>query len=84
MQENNNHSIQIEQRKKISISAVESVVSFSEVKIVLALVGGERLTVIGTDLKIIGFSKTNGSFSAEGTVVSVAYGGKSFVAKLFK
>lgn len=84
MQENNNHSIQIEQRKHISISAVESVISFSEVKIVLSLLGGERLTVIGTDLKITGFSKTNGSFVAEGTVVSVTYGGKSFVSKLFK
>lgn len=84
MQENNVHSIQIEQRKNISVSAVEGVVSFSEVKIVLALQGGERLTIIGTELKILGFSKTNGSFLAEGTVVSVAYGGKSFVSKLFK
>lgn len=84
MQENNNHSIQIEQRKNISVSAVESVVAFSEVKIVLSLQGGERLTIIGTDLKILGFSKSNGSFSAEGTVVSVMYGGKSFVSKLFK
>lgn len=83
MQENI-HSIQMEQRKKISVSAVESVISFSEVKIVLALLGGERLTIIGTELKINGFSKTNGNFSAEGTVVSVAYGGKSFVSKLFK
>lgn len=83
MQENN-HSIQIEQRKKINVSAVESVISFSEVKILLALLGGERLTIIGTDLKINGFSKTNGSFSAEGTVVSLSYGGKSFVSKLFK
>lgn len=83
MQENI-HSIQMEQRKKISVSAVESVISFSEVKIVLALLGGERLTIIGTELKINGFSKANGNFSAEGTVVSVAYGGKSFVSKLFK
>lgn len=84
MQENNRHSIQIEQRKNISVSAVESVVAFSEVKIVLSLIGGEKLTVIGTDLKITGFSKTNGSFVAEGTVVSVTYGGKSFVSRLFK
>ena len=83
MQENK-HTVIIEQRKNIQVSGVDSVSAFSEVKIVLALVGGERLTVIGTDLKILGFSKTNGSFSAEGTVVSVAYGGKSFVAKLFK
>lgn len=83
MQENK-HYIQIEQRKNLTVSAVESVMAFSEVKIVLALLGGERLTVVGTDLKITGFSKTSGSFAAEGTVVSVSYGGKGLISKLFK
>ena len=41
MQENK-HYIQIEQRKNLTVSAVESVMAFSEVKIVLALLGGER------------------------------------------
>ncbi len=83
MQENH-HSIVIEQRKKMTVSAVDSVVSFSEVKITLSLVGGERMTVIGSGLKITGFSKANGTFTAEGTVVAVNYGGKSFASKLFK
>ena len=84
MQENNNHSIQIEQRKKISISAVESVVSFSEVKIVLSLVGGEKLHVAGMGLKITGFVKASGVFTAEGTITGISYGGKSFASKLFR
>ena len=85
MQENNGkHSIVIEQRKHLSVSAVESVVAFSEVKIILLLVGGERMSVIGSGLKITGFSKTNGTFHAEGTVSGVSYGGKSFAAKLFR
>ena len=83
MQENH-HSIVIEQRKRLTVNAVEGVVSFSEVKITLSLLGGERMTVIGSGLKITGFSKTNGTFTAEGTVTGVSYGGKSFVSKLFK
>lgn len=86
MQENTNnkHSVVIEQRKNLSVSAVESVVAFSEVKIVLALLGGERMHVVGSGLKITGFSKTSGAFSAEGTVTGVSYGGKSLAAKIFK
>ena len=74
----------IEQRKNITVNAVESVVGFSEVKILLALIGGERMSVLGSGLKITAFSKTSGSFTAEGTVTSVSYGGKSIVSKIFK
>ncbi len=84
MQENQKHSIVIDQRKNLTISGVESVIAFSEVKITLSLLDGERMHIVGTDLKIVGFSKTNGTFSAEGTIISVAYGGKSLAAKIFK
>ena len=84
MQENHQHSICIEQRKNITVTGVESVSAFSEVKIVLMLLHGDKLQVIGSGLKIIGFSKTNGTFTAEGTVSGVSYGGKSFAARLFK
>ena len=83
MQENK-HSIVLEQRKNLSVTGVESVSSFSEVKITLVLLGGERLQVIGTGLKIVGFSKTNGNFQAEGEVTGVTYGGKSLVQRMFK
>ena len=84
MQETNKHSILIEQRKNITVSAVESVVAFSEVKIILTLLGGGRMSVVGTGLKITGFSKNSGSFTAEGSVTGVSYGGKSFAARIFK
>ena len=84
MQENLKHSLTIDQRKSVAISGVESVSAFSEVKIALILLGGEKLHIAGTDLKIIGFSKSNGTFTAEGTISGVSYGGKSFAAKLFK
>ena len=83
MQENK-HSVTIEQRKSIAISAVDSVVAFSEVKIILSLLGGERMSILGTGLKITAFSKTTGSFLAEGMVASVAYNGKSIASRIFK
>ena len=83
MQENK-HSVLLEQRKNLTINGVESVASFSEVKIVLLLLGGERMQVIGAGLKITGFSKGSGTFTAEGDVMGVSYGGKSFAAKIFK
>ena len=84
MQENHQHSICIEQRKNITVTGVESVSAFSEVKIVLTLVGGGKMHVAGSDLKIVGFSKSGGTFTAEGSISGVSYGGKSFAAKLFK
>ncbi|MBQ7913496.1 MAG: hypothetical protein IJ308_07145 [Clostridia bacterium] len=78
------HIVTIEQKKFLTVSAVESVVAFSEAKIVLALQGNVKMTVVGTGLKITGFSKSTGAFTAEGTVVGVSYGGKSFVSRLFK
>ena len=78
------HSVMLEQKKSLTVSSVESVASFSEVKIVLTLLGGERMTVIGTGLKISGFSKASGSFTAEGELVGISYGGKSLAARIFK
>ena len=83
MQENK-HSVLLEQKKNLTVNGVESVASFSEAKILLVLLGGERMQVLGSGLKITGFSKTNGTFTAEGEVIGVSYGGKSFVAKIFK
>ena len=83
MQENK-HSVMLEQRKNLSVSGVESVASFSEVKIALVLLGGERMSVIGSGLKITGFSKTSGTFTAEGEIVGISYGGKSLAARIFK
>lgn len=85
MQENNrNHIVTIEQKKNIYVSGVESVLGFSEMKILLALLDGGKLTVLGSELKIVGFSKTEGKFSAEGNVSGVSYGAKSLASKLFK
>ena len=83
MQENK-HLISLEQRKNLTVSGVESVSSFSEVKIVLKLLDGSRLSILGVGLKITGFSKTSGEFTAEGEFMGLSYGGKSLAAKIFK
>ena len=78
------HSVTIEQKKNITVSGVQSVAAFSEVKIVLVLYGGEKMHVAGTNLKITSFSKNGGNFTAEGNVSGISYGGKGFAAKLFR
>ena len=75
MQENL-HSVVIEQRKGIVVSGVQGVKSFCEGKIELILTDGKtKLTILGSSLKITGFSKSNGSFSGSGKVDAVRYGG---------
>ncbi len=83
MQENK-HSVQLEQKKNLTVSGVESVAAFSEVKIILSLVGGGRMSVLGSALKITAFSKASGTFTAEGSVTGISYGGKSVAARIFK
>lgn len=83
-QTENNHQLIIDKQTEITVTDVESVLAFNDTKITLSLLGGTRLSVSGNDLKISGFSKSSGTFAATGKILGVAYGGKSFVQKLFK
>ena len=82
--QNDLHQITLVQKKDVTVSGVEGVLSFSESKISLLLKGGGKLFVAGNGLKITGFSKESGVFTASGNVVGISYGGKSFAAKLFR
>ena len=82
--QNDIHQITVTQKKDVSVTGVEGVLAFSESKITLLLKGGGKLYVAGSGLKIAGFSKDSGIFTAGGSVVGVSYGGKSFAAKLFR
>ena len=77
MQESN-HQVTVDGQKTVSVSGVEGVLSFSETRIALSIAGGRRLHLEGTGLKILGFSKENGQFSASGAVSRLTYGGKGF------
>lgn len=79
------HSVTIDDCKKFSATAIESVDSFSPSQIVLGYPGG-RITVSGNGLKIVAFSKGSGAFSATGTVTGIKYSarGIKFAQRLFK
>lgn len=79
----NQSILTIEQRKKISMTAVESVDSFSDTRITLT-VGGQKVTIDGLRLKILAFSQGSGAFSASGEVRGVHYGTKGRLGGLFK
>ena len=78
------HTVTIEDCKKISATAIDSVDAFSSAQIVLSYSGG-RITVAGSGLKIV-FSKQSGAFCASGTVTGIKYSGKAvkLTQKLFK
>lgn len=79
------HNLSIEQCKRISATAVESVDSFSDRQIILSYAGG-RIVVTGSGMKIVNFSKTSGAFSATGTIAGARYvpKGGNIRQKLFK
>ena len=84
MEENKPQTVLIEEQKKITMTGVASVDSFSAQQIALTLENG-RAAVSGQDLKITNFSKTNGSFSASGKISGVRFYAKKekIVKRLF-
>ena len=66
------HTLTIDNKKLLTATAIEGVVSFSPVRLTLTYAGG-KITVEGSDMKITSFSKQTGAFSAGGTILSVRY-----------
>lgn len=75
MDEHAKQSALIEERKRISVTGVESVDSFSAQQIVLTLSDG-RAVIEGSELKISGFSKASHTFTAEGNVAGIRFRGR--------
>ena len=73
--EEKTQTVTIEQQKKITMTSVESVDSFSTQQITLTVEGG-RAVITGDAIKIVNFSKTNGNFAAEGKISGLKYLGK--------
>ena len=74
MSEERNSTLTLEDRRKISLTGVESVDAFSDNCIRLT-VNGVKLTVTGSKFQLLAFSEGNGSFSAVGVVDALRYGG---------
>lgn len=83
--ENNVHSLTLDLRKKLTITGVESVDGFSEQTLKLS-VNGDKLVVLGNDIKITSFNKANGNLSAEGDFFELKYQKKKdgILKKVFK
>ncbi|MCD7729737.1 MAG: hypothetical protein LUI60_07510 [Clostridia bacterium] len=79
------HSVTVEDCKKVSATAIDSVDGFSPSQIILSFSGG-RIIIAGAGLKIVNFSKASGNFAAVGTVNGVKYASKGvkLSQKIFK
>lgn len=73
MEEKKIQTLSLEQQKRLNMSAVEEVKSFSDTKIVLTSCG-KSVIICGTGLKIDNFSKTSGQFSMTGIVTQIRFG----------
>lgn len=73
----------IEGQKKLTMTGVESVESFSPTQIILK-VGGKRVHIAGNQLKVTAFNQGSGGFSATGEVTSVKFGAAKTLKRLFQ
>lgn len=67
-----NHSVIIENRKKLSVLGVRECLGFDEETIALNTALG-RLTIKGTGLHILNFDTDSGDLTAEGRIHAVVY-----------
>lgn len=90
IQDNNKSSLNLENRKKLTLSGVVEVMSFDEEKIELTTKLG-NLTIKGEELKMNKLDVQNGDVIIIGKIASMVYNGKvvkknseSLLSKLFK
>ena len=80
------HTLQIENATRLCMTGISEVESFSESKIVAVISGKDRITIVGSNLKISVFQKENGNLRLDGEIRQVTYsaGKLSAVSKIFK
>jgi hypothetical protein len=85
MEQKEQHSLCIDGLKKVTATAIDSVDGFSATQLVLTCAEG-RIVISGSQMKITGFSKSTGAFSASGNITGVKYAqkGLGIKQKLFK
>ena len=66
------HTLNIENTKRISATGIEGVQGFSPTQFTLIYAGG-KIVVGGSDMKMTAFSKQTGAFAASGSITSVKY-----------
>lgn len=73
MEQNKKHTMQIEYGQGFLATCVGDVLSFNERQIIIRLALGERVHVIGENLRINGFNKQLGELRVVGKVQIVKY-----------
>ncbi|MBR1677398.1 MAG: YabP/YqfC family sporulation protein [Clostridia bacterium] len=73
MEQKTVESLALDDRKLLTVSGVEGVISFNESEIKLALLSNTKLTVSGEKLTIAAFDKASGLFKLTGKVNSLRY-----------
>ena len=78
-------SLVLDARKKLTMTGVETVDGFSDQSLRLT-VKGNKVSVLGENIKITSFNKNTGTLTAEGKFVQIKYGGQKapIVKRLFK
>ena len=86
MEEKISHNLTLCKRNYLAIDGVSDVSSFNESEVRLRLLGGEKLTVAGEKLQIVGFDKKTGECKLSGKINSLKYAdaGLSSPRKFFK
>lgn len=69
-------NLELQNRKKLSLTGVNEVMSFDEEKIVLNTMLG-KLRIIGQNLKMNKLDVKNGDVIIEGYIISMAYSNKT-------
>ena len=85
MEQSEQHTLNVENCKRITATGIQTVDSFSASQLVLSYAGG-KINVTGSEMKITSFSKSNGQFSASGNITGVKYSAKAtgLKQKLFR
>ena len=73
MEQNNKHTMQIEYGQGFLATFVGDVLSFNEKQIIMRLRIGDKVQVLGDNLKINGFNKQLGELRVVGNVQTVKY-----------
>lgn len=84
---NKNQNIIIENRAKLSVSAVREILSFDEQTVIADTALGQ-LTIKGEALKVTGFTNETGDLYIEGKICAVGYSSSNkqsgVIGRLFK
>lgn len=82
---NLNSRLELEDRKRLSLTGVQSVDGFSE-EVINLTVANSKMKVVGEKIKITSYSKNTGVLSADGVFSEIKYNYKkeSLLKKIFK